>query len=92
MIAWQAVVAATLMGVIACYAHYEIPSFTSGDAKRRTSHAVLIVVGLAFGAMGAYTLDLPLPRWLVLALGFGIVHLPAAAILAIKRVRGAGMS
>lgn len=92
MIAWQAIVLATLMGVVVCYAHYEIPSFTSGDAKRRTARAVLIVVGLAFGAMGAYTLELLLPRWLVLALGFGIVHLSAAAILALERVRGAGMS
>ena len=92
MIAWQALLAAALMGVVVCYAHHEIPSFTSGAAKRRAAHLVLIAVGLAFGAMGAVTLDLPLPRWLVLALGFGMVHLPAAAILAIKRMRGAGMS
>jgi len=49
-------------------------------------------VSLAFGAMGAYTLELPMPSWLVFALGFGTVHVPAAAILALKRARGAGMS
>lgn len=92
MIPWQAFVAAALMGVIVCYTHYEIPSFTRGSAKRRTAHVVLIVVALAFGAMGAYTLDLPIPRWLVFVLGFGTVHVPAAAILALKRLRGAGMS
>ncbi|WP_250517402.1 hypothetical protein [Caballeronia sp. INDeC2] len=92
MIPWQAVVAAALMGAIVCYTHYEIPSFTSGQGKRRTAHAVLIVVSLAFGAMGACTLDLPMPTWLVFALGFGTVHVPAAAILALKRARGAGMS
>jgi hypothetical protein len=92
VIAWQALVAAALMGAIVCYAHYEIPSFTSGAGKRRIAHGVLIAVGLAFGAMAAYTLDLPLPRWLVATIGFGVVHMPAAAILALKRLRGAGMS
>jgi hypothetical protein len=92
MIAWQALLAAALMGAVVCYAHYEIPHFTSGSARRRIAHLVLIAVGIAFGAMGAYTLDLPLPRWLVFLLGFGIVHVPAAAILAIKRRGGAGMS
>jgi len=83
---------AALMGVIVCYTHYEIPSFTRAQEKRRTAHLVLIVVSLAFGAMGAYTLELPMPSWLVFALGFGTVHVPAAAILALKRARGAGMS
>ena len=92
VIQWQALIAAALIGVIVCYAHYEIPSFTLGAGKRRTAHLVLIVVGLAFGAMGAYTLDLPMPAWLVLLLGFGAVHVPAAAILALKRLRGSGMS
>ncbi|SPB16788.1 hypothetical protein NOV72_03987 [Caballeronia novacaledonica] len=92
MIPWQAVVAATLMGVIVCYTHHEIPSFTRGQAKRRTAHAVLIAVSLAFGAMGAHTLELPMPTWLVFVLGFGTVHVPAAAILALKRARGAGVS
>lgn len=57
MIAWQAF-AAALIGVAVCYTHHEIPSYTSGMRKRRTAHSVLVVVGLAFGAMGAYTLDL----------------------------------
>jgi hypothetical protein len=89
---WQAIVAAALMGVIVCFTHYEIPSFTSGAGKRMTAHFVLIVVALAFGAMGAYTLELPVPAWLVFLLGFGTVHVPAAAILALKRLRGAGRS
>ena len=92
MIAWQALVAAALMGAILCYAHFEIPSFTREAGKRRMAYGVLIAVGLAFGAMGAYTVAPPLPRWLLCALGFGVVHLPAAAVLALKRLRGAGMS
>ncbi|SAL84533.1 hypothetical protein AWB74_06970 [Caballeronia arvi] len=92
MIPWQAVVAAVLTGAIVCYTHYEIPSFTRGTGKRRTAHFVMIVVALAFGAMGASTLDLPIPAWLVFVLGFGAVHVLAAAILALKRLRGAGMS
>ena len=92
MIPWQALLAAALIGVIVCYAHYEIPGFTLGARKRITAHLVLIVVGFAFGAMGAYTLTLPIPAWLVLLLGFGAVHVPAAAILALKRLKGSGMS
>jgi hypothetical protein len=42
--------------------------------------------------MAAYTMKLPIPAWLVLLLGFGTVHVPAAAILGLKRLRGSGMS
>ena len=91
-IPWQAILAAALMGVVVCYTHHEIPSFTRGTGKRRTAHVVLIVVALAFGAMGAVTLALPVPAWLVFVLGFGTVHVPAAAILALKRLRGADVS
>jgi hypothetical protein len=89
---WQLLVAAALIIGIVCYAHYEIPSFTRGAGKRLTAHLVLMVVGLAFGAMAAYTLNLPTPAWLVLLLGFGTVHVPAAAILGLKRLRGSGLS
>lgn len=92
MIPWQVLLAAALIIGIVCYVHHEIPTFTRGAGKRRTAHLVLIVVGLAFGSMAAYTMKLPIPAWLVLLLGFGTVHVPAAAILGLKRLRGSGMS
>ncbi|SAL74881.1 hypothetical protein [Caballeronia telluris] len=92
MIPWALLVAAALIIGIVCYAHYEIPGFTRGVGKRRTAHLVLIVVGLAFGAMAAYTLNLPMPAWLAVLPGFGTIHVPAAAILGLKRLRGSGMS
>jgi hypothetical protein len=35
---------------------------------------------------------LPVPRWAGFAIGFGAVHVPAVAILLLKRLRGAGQS
>ncbi|CAL8481676.1 hypothetical protein [Caballeronia sp. S22] len=92
MIPWQALIAAALSCAVVCYTHYEIPAFTRGTGKRHSAHLVLVAVGLAFGAMCAHTLDLPTPGWLIVLLGFGAVHMPAAAILALKRLRGSGKS
>jgi hypothetical protein len=89
---WSYTLAALFSAVVVCFVHYEIPQFTLGFAKRKTAHAVLIVVGLAFGVVCAMTPDLPVPRWLAFAAGLGIVHVPAGAILLIKRMRGSGMS
>ena len=36
--------------------------------------------------------ELPVPRWAGFAIGFGAVHVPAVAILLLKRLRGAGQS
>ncbi|WP_244817237.1 hypothetical protein [Caballeronia sp. Lep1P3] len=90
--AWQCYAAAFFAASIACYAHCETPHFTLGMPRRETAHAVLIVVGLAFGAVCAVTLELPVPRWVVFVAGFGVVHVPAAAILFVKRVGRAGKS
>jgi hypothetical protein len=78
--------------VAVCYAHYEIPRFTEGFVKNEVAHLVLLAVGLGFGAVSASMPDLPMPRWAAFAIGFGAVHVPAAAILFLKWLRGAGQS
>jgi hypothetical protein len=88
----NAALAALFSAFVVCYAHYEIPHFTLGFARREVAHGALLVVAFGFGVVCASVPDLPVPRWLAFAAGFGIVHVPAAAILFIKRMRGSGLS
>ncbi|MFC0399117.1 hypothetical protein [Paraburkholderia rhizosphaerae] len=78
--------------LIVCYAHFEIPRFTRGAVKREVAHAVLAVAGIAFGAVCATVPGEPFARWAAFTLGFGAVHAPAASILFLKWLRGAGQS
>jgi hypothetical protein len=82
------VLAALLTLAAVIYAHYEIPRFTRGIVKREVAHAALIVTGVLFGATSAFASATPVPHWIAFALGFGIVHVPAAVILLIKTWRG----
>jgi hypothetical protein len=85
-------IVAALLVVAVCYAHAEIPRFTKGTTHRTLAHVVLIVVGCACGAVSWWIPGLPWPRWLAFIVGFGVVHVPAAAILFIKYLRGSGQS
>jgi hypothetical protein len=78
--------------VVVCYAHHEIPRFTQGFVKNEIAHVVLVAVGCAFGVVSALMPGLPMPRWAAFAIGFGAVHVPSAAILLLKWLRGAGQS
>ena len=87
------IVTATLL-FAASYAQYRIPRHTAGAAKIMLTRATLIVVGIALGyVMSRNSLDArgPVPL-LLFVIGFGLVHLPAAFILFIKRKRGSGKS
>lgn len=84
--------AGMLAVIVVCYVHHEIPRFTRGVMQRGVAHGVLIVTGCAFGAVIAWTPGLATPRWLAFAAAFGLVHVPAAAILLIKHWRGSGQS
>ncbi|CAB3755679.1 hypothetical protein [Paraburkholderia solisilvae] len=87
------VVIGLIVAVLAAgFAHHEIPAFTQGFVKKEIAHLVLIVVGCAFGVVCAWLPALPMPRWAAFAIGFGVVHLPASAILLLKRWRHAGQS
>ncbi len=89
--AWMTVLALLLLAT-AAYAHRQIPRYTAGTA--RIGHAVLIVVGLGLGAVSAAILadgDHSF-TFLAFVIGFGIVHVPTAVILWLKRARGTGKS
>jgi hypothetical protein len=53
---------------------------------------VLLVVGVLFGVVAARTFASEGTALLVFLQAFGLVHLPAAVVLAVKRARGEGRS
>ncbi|QKT02371.1 hypothetical protein HUS23_00170 [Ectothiorhodospiraceae bacterium 2226] len=71
----------------AIYAHLRIPHHAPGQGWG--ARLILVVTGVAFGyVMAAHYLPAEgLRFWLVFLSGFGVVHVPAAAILFIKRQR-----
>lgn len=87
----QTILTLLLLTAVA-YVHRQIPVFTKGRGKKRTAHAILILVGIAFGltrtahAVGEFS------QIMAFLVGFGLVHLPAAIILFIKSRRGEGKS
>lgn len=90
-ILWMTVIAVLLLAV-AAYAQYRIPSHTAGTARIVLTRVTLIAVGLAVGYVAARNYaDAPgLVLVLIFLTGFGLVHLPAAVVLFIKRQRGSG--
>lgn len=86
-------VLALLLMTVAGYAQYRIPFYTAGAARTALTRGVLIVIGIAFGYVGAASAGAQGTVALLLFLiGFGLVHAPAAIILFVKRGRGAGKS
>jgi hypothetical protein len=84
-------VLAALMLAAAAYAQMQIPRFTAGSGKIALTRAVLAVLGIAVGGLSvAIYAHEGIFAVLAFAAGFGVVHVPAAFILLIKRSRGAG--
>ena len=69
------------------YAHIQIPRYVATRSGVVATRGILTVVGLAFGYVAAVTSAEPELRWLAFFTGFGAVHVPAALILLIKRIR-----
>jgi hypothetical protein len=75
--------------VAAGYAQWRIPCFEATRSGAMLTRGVLILIGVAFGfAAVAYYAGPRYPAALVFLSAFGLVHLPAAAILLLKRERG----
>ena len=73
----------------AVYAQWRIPFHTATARHALITRLMLLAVGVAFGVVVAAT-NTGTQGWLaVLAFltGFGLVHVPAAAILSLKRRR-----
>ena len=86
-----AVVAASLLA-LAAYAQLRLAAFTATPGKLWTVRGVLIAAGVGCGYVGLLMYRDPLPQLLAFVLGFGLVHLPAAAIVFMKGLRGEGPS
>lgn len=73
----------------AAYAQWRIPFHTANAHHALIGRVMLLIVGVLFGIVMAsiYTHTQNLPWLLVFLSGFGVVHVPAAAILFLKRQR-----
>lgn len=70
----------------AVYTHYSIPYHTTTIRNRWFTHLLLIVVGLAFGWVSSQRYMLSgVQEVLAFLSAFGVIHIPAAGILFIKR-------
>ena len=83
-------VGALLLLTAAGYVHHRLPRQIRGRANTLVTRGVLLLVGVGFGT---YCTRFALTRpdaILAFLNGMGLVHLPAAAILFLKRMRGEG--
>lgn len=77
-----------LVGLAAAvYAHLNLAAFIATPSGIMTTRVILLVVGLAFGYAAAISYMEGVPRWLAFIAGFGVVHIPPAVVLMIKRAR-----
>ena len=88
---WQ-IVLATVLCAVAIYAHYRIPFHTAGSRKIAATHAVLVIAGLLAGGVGAMFALTREMAIIAFVQGFGVMHIPAAVILFLKRARHEGRS
>ncbi|MBA2410407.1 MAG: hypothetical protein H0V62_11830 [Gammaproteobacteria bacterium] len=79
---------ALLLGA-AVYTHWRLPFHTINARHTLISRLILLIVGVAFGvAVATIYANAQGARWLIaFCAGFGAVHVPAAAILFLKRQR-----
>lgn len=80
----------TLAGAVAVvYAHRRLRRHTRSPRQAGLTRGILIATGLAFGGVMAPIYDARFEVGLLLPFlaGFGLVHVPAAAILLIKTLR-----
>jgi hypothetical protein len=72
----------------AAYTQSRLARFTSGRYKRTGTSTLLVIVGMAIGYLGSRMFAEPAMVVLAFVFGFGVVHMPAACILLLKRLRG----
>ena len=91
MLALNAIFAALLLAV-AVYVHHRIASYTATRRNVFLTRAVLAVVGVLAGWVASAYAPPGAAAILAFAQGFGIIHVPAALILLLKRARHEGRS
>lgn len=76
----------------AVYAQARLDDYTAGARRVWLARLVLAAVGLGLGYVAAAHMAEPLAATLAFLTGFGAAHVPAAAILFLKRQRGSPKS
>jgi len=76
----------------AVYAQRRLPRYVLGGRRAQALRAVLILAGIAVGALAMMYATQPPVAVLAFLSGFGAVHVPAALILFLKRARGEAQS
>lgn len=74
----------------AIYTHLRLGDFVRGERRVLALRAFLVALGVGVGVLAASaTRDSPAN---IFVIGFGVVHLPPAILLMLKRWRGEGRS
>lgn len=82
---------AAVLVAIAAYAQWQIPHFVLQESRSLALRLLLVFLGVAVGVMMGRTWPGPGPvPPAMFFVGFGLVHVPAALILYLKRQRGEG--
>jgi hypothetical protein len=89
---WTALLLAIVLLPLAAYAQASIGRFTAAPAAAALARGTLLAVGGALGYIATQVAETPVLALLYFAIGVGIVHVPAALILFMKRAGGAGKS
>jgi hypothetical protein len=73
----------------AAYAHLRLPFHTDNAQQLWTGRIILLAIGVGFGVVSveAYAPLQSTIRFMVFLSAFGLVHVPAAFILFLKRLR-----
>lgn len=82
-----AILTAVLLAA-AAYTQWRIPRFEATRSGVMLTRGLLVLIGVAFGFAAAEYAGEAYPAPLVFLSGFGLVHVPAAFILILKRERG----
>jgi hypothetical protein len=86
-----AIAAASALAAVV-YVHLRLPLFTAGARKLATARTILFALAAGCGYVGARMYQEVPASVLAFVIGFGVVHLPATAILFLKGQRGEGPS
>ena len=84
---------AAFLLAVAGYAQWQIPAFTRSERGAMATRMLLMLLGIAVGLALARSAQRPdMATYALFFAGFGLVHVPAALILFLKRQRHEGKS
>jgi hypothetical protein len=89
----QMILAAAVVLAAAIYAQTHIGRFTASARATTLTRIGLLLLGIVFGYVAADNFGAAeAPVVLTFVIGFGAVHVPAALIVLVKQLAGAGKS